>query len=292
MQDNAIPPVISGLGTLAPRYDLILADVWGVVHNGVAAFPAATQALARARSAGATVILISNAPRPGAVVERQIAGYGVPAGCFDTVVASGDVAREELAQRPGARVHHLGPTRDLPNYEGLDLKLVSLEEAEVVVCTGLVDDTKETPDEYRPALERMRARELLMICANPDMVVERGDKLVWCAGALAKIYADAGGEVHYAGKPHAPIYDLTFKRAAELRGETVARDRALAIGDGLHTDLAGAAGQGIDCLFVAGGIHAADFGLSGGAALDTAKLVRMFADAHVRPIGIMPRLSW
>ena len=292
MQDNAIPPVISGLGSLAPRYDLILADVWGVVHNGVAAFPAATDALARARAAGATVILVSNAPRPGAVVARQIAGYGVPAGCFDAVVASGDVAREELAQRPGARIYHLGPTRDLPNYEGLDLKLVSLDEAEVVVCTGLIDDTKETPDDYWPVLERMRARGLLMICANPDMVVERGDKRVWCAGALAKIYADAGGAVHYAGKPHASIYDLTFKRAAELRGEAVPRERALAIGDGLHTDLAGAAGQGIDCLFVAGGIHAADFGFSTDAALDPAKLARVFADAHVRPIGIMPRLSW
>jgi HAD superfamily hydrolase (TIGR01459 family) len=292
MKQNGIPPVISGLGALAPRYDLILADVWGVVHNGVAAFPAATEALARARAAGATVILVSNAPRPGAVVERQIAGYGVPAGSFDAVVASGDVAREELAQRPGARVHHLGPTRDLPNYEGLDLKLVSAEEADVVVCTGLVDDTKETPDDYRAVLERMRARGLVMICANPDMVVERGDKLVWCAGALAKIYSDAGGEVRYAGKPHAPIYDLTFKRAAELRGEAVPHDRALAIGDGLHTDLAGASAQGIDCLFVAGGIHAADFGLSAGAAIDPAKLARVFADAHVRPVGIMPRLSW
>jgi HAD superfamily hydrolase (TIGR01459 family) len=292
MQDKSMPSVVSGLGSLAPRYDLILADVWGVVHNGVAAFPAATDALARARAAGLTVILVSNAPRPGAVVERQIAGYGVPAGCFDAIVASGDVAREELAQRPGVRVHHLGPTRDLPNYEGLDLELVSLEEAELVVCTGLIHDDKETPDDYRVVLRRALACGLLMICANPDIVVERGDKLVWCAGALAKIYADAGGEVHYAGKPHAPIYDLTFKRAAELRGEAVPHARTLAIGDGLHTDLAGASAQGIDCLFVAGGIHAADFGLSPGVALDPAKLAPVFAGAHVRPVGIMARLSW
>jgi HAD superfamily hydrolase (TIGR01459 family) len=292
MQDNTVPPIISGLGALASRYDLILADVWGVVHNGIAAFPAATEALARARAAGATVILVSNAPRPGAVVARQIAGFGVPADCFDAVIASGDVAREELKQRPGARVHHLGPTRDLPNYEGLDLTLVGLEEAELFVCTGLIDDNNETPDIYQPVLARARARGLLMICANPDIVVERGDKLIWCAGALAKVYADMGGEVHYAGKPHAPIYDLTFKRAAELRGEAIVHDRALAIGDGLHTDLAGAAAQGVDCLFVAGGIHAADFGLSPDAAIDPTKLARMFAGAPVRPVAIISRLSW
>jgi HAD superfamily hydrolase (TIGR01459 family) len=292
MQHSRTPPLLGGLHTLAPRYDVILADVWGVVHNGVAAFPAAVEALTRARAGGATVILISNAPRPGAVVASQVAGYGVPADCFDTVVASGDVARDELARRPGMHVYHLGPARDMPNYDGLDVKLVELDESELVMCTGLVDDDHETPEDYRALLARARARGLAMICANPDVVVERGDKLVWCAGALANIYAEAGGAVLYAGKPHAAIYDLSFRRAAELRGRPVERARVLAIGDGLHTDLAGAAAQEIDCLFVAGGIHAADFGIEGDAGLDPARLADVFADAHVSPVGIMRRLAW
>jgi HAD superfamily hydrolase (TIGR01459 family) len=286
------PPVLSGIAPLVPEYDLLLCDVWGVVHNGRTAYPDAVDALHRARAAGATVILITNAPRPGAVIERQIAGYAVPRSCYDTIVASGDVAREKLKRWPGAKLFHLGPERDRPNYEGLDLNLVGFEEAEIVVCTGLFDDTVETPDDYADLLARIRARGLPFICANPDIVVERGDKLIWCAGALAQAFEKLGGRAIYAGKPHAPIYDLSLARAAEIRGSAVARERVLAIGDGVRTDIAGAVSQGFDSIFVAGGIHAAELELDGSGEHDSSAAARMFAEAGALPLAIIRRLAW
>jgi HAD superfamily hydrolase (TIGR01459 family) len=288
MLHAAAPPILEGIAPLVPRYDLLLCDVWGVVHNGRRAHPSAVDALTRARAAGATIVLITNAPRPGAVIEQQIVQYAVPRGCYDTIVASGDVTRDELRRRPGVKLFHLGPDRDLPNYEALDLKLVDLHTAEIVVCTGLFDDTVETPDDYRDMLACIRERQLLMICANPDIVVERGDHLIWCAGALAQAYEEIGGEVIYAGKPYAPIYDLALARAGKLRGKPVARDRVLAIGDGVRTDLVGAVRQGIDCLFVAAGIHAAELDIDGanGPKAD------IFARAGAWPAALIRRLVW
>jgi len=288
----AVPPVVTALAPYASRYDVFLCDVWGVVHNGVAAFPAANDALTRARAAGVTVIMVSNAPRPGTVVKKQIARYGVPDTAYDDAVASGDVARDELMARPGARVFHIGADRDLPNYEGLDVTLVDLEAADLVVCTGPFDDETETPDDYRELMARIKARGLTLICANPDIVVERGDKLIWCAGALAAIYDEIGGKTIYAGKPHAPIYRLSLARAAALRSMEVPLARVLAIGDGLRTDLAGAARQKIDCLFITRGIHAADLGLGENGAMDREKLTRAFAEVGAAPIAIMHELSW
>ncbi len=287
-----LPPVVAALAPFASRYDLFLCDVWGVVHNGIAAFPAANDALTRARAAGVTVIMISNAPRPGEVVKKQIARYGVPASAYDDVISSGDVTREELMARPGARVFHLGAERDLPNYEGLDVTLVDLESADLVVCTGPFHDDTETPDDYRELLARIKARDLPLICANPDIVVERGDRLIWCAGALAAIYDELGGKTIYAGKPYAPIYTMCLARAAGLRGREVPRSRVLAIGDGLKTDLLGAARQEIDCLFVTRGIHAADFGLDENGGMDRDKLERAFAEAGAAPAAIMRELIW
>jgi HAD superfamily hydrolase (TIGR01459 family) len=288
MLPAAAPPVLDGIAPLVPRYDLFLCDVWGVVHNGKAAYPEAVDALERARAAGVTVVLISNAPRPGAVIEQQIANYAVPRSCYDTVVGSGDVARDELRRRPGAKLFHLGPQRDLPNYQGLDLELVDLEQAELVVCTGLFDDTTETPDDYRDMLAGICRRGLPFICANPDIVVERGDKLIWCAGALAEAYEKMGGKAIYAGKPYAAIYDLALARTAEFRGRAVAADRVLAIGDGVRTDLTGAVRHGFDCLFVAGGIHAAELDLDGANAPDAS----VFAEAGAWPAAIIRRLVW
>jgi HAD superfamily hydrolase (TIGR01459 family) len=288
MLHTAAPPVLDGIAPLIPHYDLLLCDVWGVVHNGRTAHPDAVDALTRARAAGTTIILITNAPRPGAVIEQQIAQYAVPGGCYDAIVASGDVTRDELRRHPGIKLFHLGPERDLPNYEALDLKLVELENAEMVVCTGFFDDTVETPDDYRDMLAHIRERKLVMICANPDIVVERGDQLVWCAGALAQAYEGIGGVVIYAGKPYAPIYDLALARASELRRKPVARDRVLAIGDGVRTDLAGAVRQGIDCLFVADGIHAAELNLDSGNEPDAT----VFAEAGAWPAAIIRRLAW
>ncbi len=291
MIQDAVPPLIAGLASIASRYELILCDVWGVVHNGAAAFPEAVTALQRVRAQGATVILISNAPRPGSVIREQLEGMGVPGGAYDTIIASGDVTREELAKRRGVRLYHLGPERDHPNYDGLDVKLVPLEQAELVVCTGLFDDNKETPDDYREMLGRMRERGLPMICANPDIVVERGDRLIWCAGALAERYAALGGEVVYAGKPYAPVYKSALAQAARIRGSAVGRERVLAIGDGARTDLLGAVTQGFDTLFVFGGIHAVEV-LDERGELDPPRLAHLFAEAGAWPAAVIRRLAW
>jgi HAD superfamily hydrolase (TIGR01459 family) len=288
----APPPVLNGIAFLVPNYDLFLCDVWGVVHNGETAYPDAVDALRRARAAGVTVLLITNAPRPGAVIERQIEHYSVPRDCYDTIVASGDVARDELRRRPGAKVFHLGPERDLPNYEGLDLSLVDFDEAEIVVCTGFFNDDAETPEDYAGMLAEIRQRGLPFICANPDIVVERGNRLIWCAGALARDFEKLGGKVIYAGKPHAPIYDLALERAKEIRGAAVARPRVLAIGDGVRTDLKGAVLQGFDCVFVASGIHAAELDLSAGGSPDAEASASIFAEAGAGPKALIWRLSW
>ncbi len=287
----APPPVLTGISSLVPNYDLFLCDVWGVVHNGETAYPAAVDALRRARAAGITVLLITNAPRPGSVIERQIVQFSVPRDCYDTIVASGDVARDELRRRPGAKVFHLGPERDMPNYEGLDLSLVDFDQADVVVCTGFFNDDVETPADYADTLAEIYRRGLPFICANPDIVVERGDRMIWCAGALAREYENLGGKVIYAGKPHAPIYDLALETTSEIRGP-VARPRVLAIGDGVRTDLKGAVLQGFDCLFVAAGIHAAELDLSAGGSPDAEASARVFAEAGGPPKALIWRLSW
>lgn len=282
----AIPPVLEGFGSIASNYKLLLSDVWGVVHNGVAAYPAACEALKTARRNGATVILISNAPRPGAIVAKQIARWGVPADCYDTIVASGDVARTELEARPEAKLFHLGPARDLPNYDGLPNKLVGEDECDIAVVTGPFNDEVEVAEDYRAMFEKFMQRDVLMLCANPDLVVERGDKLIVCAGALAQLYETMGGKAIYAGKPYAPIYDQVVAEAEKLRGAKIKKEEMLAIGDGARTDLRGAALQGIDCLFITGGIHAGDFSEKKNRAGE------IFAEQAAWPIGMMHRLSW
>lgn len=286
-----LPPAVHGLGSVISRYDLILCDLWGVMHNGVHAIPGSNEACSQARAAGATVIMISNAPRPGPVVAEQIEGYGVLRGSYDDVIASGDVTRDELIQRPGARVFHLGPKRDLPNYEGLNLTLVDFDNADLIVCTGPFNDETDKPDDYRELLARAKARGLTLICANPDIVVERGHRLVWCAGALAAVYDELGGETIYAGKPYLQIYCMALARAQELRGKPVEAKRVLAVGDGLRTDIRGGAGQGFDTLFIARGIHAADFTRDDGAH-DSEQLLNAFKEAGATPTAIMREFVW
>jgi HAD superfamily hydrolase (TIGR01459 family) len=288
---SALPPFTSHFAALAPGYDVVLSDVWGVVHNGVAATPEACDALARFRAAGGTVVLITNAPRPGDVVARlTLDRLGVPRAAYDGIVSSGDVTHALIAARAGERVLHIGPERDLPIFSGLDAPIAPLEDADYAVCSGLADDTVETPQDYRGLIERMRARALPMICANPDVVVERGDKLVYCAGAIADLYAAIGGEVIYAGKPYRPIYDQAMAIARAARGKPVEHHRVLAIGDSVRTDLKGAAAFDLDCLFVTAGIHAEELG--GRDSPDTAALAGMFAEAEVVPKAVMRRLAW
>ncbi len=284
------PPLTPHFATLASDYDVLLCDVWGVVHNGVIATTESCDALIRYRSRGGTVVLITNAPRPGEVVMQFIDRLQVPRAAYDGIVSSGDVTRAVVARRTGQRVFHLGPERDLPTYEGLDVEVVPVERADFVVCSGLFDDTKETPEDYDPLIDAMRARALFMVCANPDIVVERGEHLVYCAGAIADRYAAAGGEVLYAGKPHRPIYDQALARAQAIRGRKVEPARVLAIGDSVRTDLMGAAAFGVDCLFVTAGIHAEELG--GREQPDAVALGGIFAAAGVYPKAVTRRLAW
>ena len=279
--------------TLAPDYDAVLSDVWGVIHNGVAAFPEACAALARFRDGGGTVVLISNAPRPGAQVTGLLDHLHVPHSAYDGIVTSGDVTRAMVEKRPGESVFLIGPERDHTIFTGLDAPFSSAEDAQYVICTGLFDDEVETPDDYRDLLAQLRARGLFMICANPDIVVERGDRLIYCAGALADAYAALGGEVYYAGKPHRPLYDMALAETERARGARAlsgAAKRVLAIGDSVRTDLKGAHDLGVDCLFVTAGIHAEELGHREDP--DLATLGRMFATAGQTPKAVTRRLVW
>jgi HAD superfamily hydrolase (TIGR01459 family) len=286
----ASPPITRHFASLAHGYDVVLSDVWGVVHNGIAATPEACDALTRFREGGGTVVLITNAPRPGANVRMILDRLAVPHSAYDAIVSSGDVAHALIAARAGERVFHIGPARDLPMFDGLEAPVAELEQADYVVCSGLFDDTVETPQDYQPLIERMRRRALPMICANPDVVVERGETLVYCAGAIADLYAAAGGEVIYAGKPYRPIYEQALAVAEAARGRPVERRRLLAIGDSVRTDLMGAAALGIDSLFVTAGIHAEELGER--HAPDTLALSNIFAAAGVVPTAVMRHLTW
>ncbi len=284
-------PLIERFAPLARGYDVLFCDVWGVVHNGVAAFAEACAALTRFRETGGTAILITNAPRPDAAVMRILDRLAVPRTAYDAIVSSGDVTRGIVAARLNDSVFHLGPQRDLPIFAGLDVRFARLDEADYVVCSGLFDDTTETPESYRDMLAAMRNRSLFMVCANPDIVVERGEALVYCAGALADAYAALGGDVLYCGKPHAPIYQAALAKAASLRGGTPPPlDRVLAIGDSVRTDLAGAASFGLDCLFVTSALHAEQYGSR--EAPDVDALNAMFRAANVAPKAIIRGLTW
>ena len=282
---------IERFGPLALDYDVLLCDVWGVVHNGLAAFPAACEALMRFRAGGGTTILITNAPRSGEAVARILDRLKVPREAYDAITSSGDVTRGIVKARLPESVFHLGPERDLSIFAGLDVRFAPAETADYVVCSGLFDDTTETPESYRDLLTALHARSLLMVCANPDIVVERGDTLVYCAGALADAYAARGGKVLYCGKPHAPIYELALATAAARRGGKTQRpQRVLAVGDSVRTDLKGAAALGLDCMFITSGIHAEENGSR--EAPDLAALNAMFAAAGVAPRGVMRELVW
>src|SRR6516165_10652014 len=276
---------------LSNRYDLLLCDVWGVVHNGVAATPEACDALRRFRKRGGSVVLITNAPRPGDVVARfTLDRLGVPRAAYDGIVSSGDVTHALIAARKGLRVFHIGPKRDVAIFDGLDAPMADVTTADYVVCSGLTDDTVEAPQDYHRVIEQMRMRALPMICANPDIVVERGEQLVYCAGAIADLYAAAGGSVIYAGKPYRPIYEEALRIAQGAHRRMPALERVLAIGDSVRTDLKGAAAFGIDCLFVTAGIHAEELG--GRESPDAAALAEIFAAAGLFPKMVMRRLAW
>ena len=286
----ALPPLIPHFSTLAPDYDVLLCDVWGVVHNGVEAFPHSCDALMRMRARGGTVVLITNSPRPSDQVGRQLERLHVPRETYDAIVSSGDVTRGVIEGRRSETLYHLGPERDRSVFGGLTVRFAPLASADYVVCTGLEDDEVETPDDYRERLELMLKRRLFMVCGNPDVVVERGPRLVYCAGALADLYVTMGGAVLYAGKPYRPIYEMALKKAEAATGRSVALKRVLALGDSVRTDLKGAHELGVDFLFVTAGIHAEELG--GRERPDAAALQGVFAAAGQVPKAMMRQLVW
>ncbi len=280
---------ISGLGALAGRYKGLLCDVWGVLHNGVAVYDEAMNALTQFRKQGGNVVMITNSPRPRDGVLAQLYGLGVDEETFDDIVTSGDVTRVLIAQAEQP-VFHLGPERDLPLFDGLDVELSDLSQAKAIVCTGLFDDESETPEDYREQLSTAVARSVPFICANPDLVVERGDRLIWCAGALARLYEELGGKTQLAGKPHKPIYDLAEKQLVTAAGGTLSRSQIICIGDGMPTDVAGAQLNGFDLLYIAAGIHAGDYSDKNG--LDEAALQAFLKSQGATPAAWMPHLAW
>lgn len=286
------PPVLSHAGPLLARYDAVFCDVWGVVHNGFKAYGAACSALAKFRASGGTVILLTNAPVPERRVAEMLALRRVPTEAWDGIVSSGAIALDHLAEAGYERVYAIGPQdRDAAFFAGSTARLVRLDQAQAIVATGLDDDRTQTAEDYRPQLTEALARKLPFVCANPDLVVDVGGTLYLCAGAIADLYAHMGGEVFWAGKPHASAYAAAFARVAELRGKPVAADKVLVIGDALRTDLKGAQDTGLDALFIAGGIHRDDAVESG--AIDPTKLVRLFSTPDAPPaLGAMLELSW
>ncbi len=282
-----MPRSIPALSALYADYDIVLCDVWGVLHNGVAAFPAARQALKDARAAGKTVILLTNSPRLSPAVVKQLAVLEVYDESYDAIVTSGDVTKTLVAEGP-RKLFHLGPKRDTGLIDGTGAALVGEGEAEGILCTGFFDDETETPEDYRAMLVGFQQRAAPLICANPDLVVTRGDRLIPCAGALAALYEELGGETRIAGKPHTPIYEAAMATARSLVGE-VDKTRVLAIGDGMPTDVKGALDYGLDLLFIAEGIHAGDYTVDG--KVDEASLNRFLTERNAEPKYWMPDLA-
>lgn len=246
---------IESVDEIAERYDAVLCDVWGVIHNGRQAYPAACAALQRLKRAGKHVILITNVPKPRGPIPGQLDRAGVPRDAWDAIVTSGDAIRAELAQRAPGPMFKIGPDDyDRTLWEGLGLAQAPLSEAAFFAISGLNRDD-ETPEDYADVLREAKARDLDFICANPDIVVQHGNRMIWCAGAIARDYETIGGKVIMAGKPFPPIYDLARKELAAIARREIEPSRILCIGDGVVTDIAGANAQGLDSLFIAAGIH-------------------------------------
>jgi HAD superfamily hydrolase (TIGR01459 family) len=278
-----LPQILSSLSEIACDYDALVCDVWGVLHNGHTGNQDAVAALREFRRSRGRVVLLSNAPRPKRDVETMFKRFDIPPDCYDEIVTSGIAARIDLEKRSKAkrlRMFHLGPERDRGIFEGLNIEPAEIESADIVLNSGLFDDDVETPDDYKDRFAAMNARDLLMLCANPDWVVQRGGKLIWCAGALADAYEKIGGPVIYYGKPKPEIYDL-------VRASAPGAKRMLAIGDGMHTDIKGANVAGLDALFIADGIHGEDV-----ADMSPGHLNELFAKAGVHARAAMRTLVW
>lgn len=278
-------PILSSIAGLAPTSEAWIVDIWGVMHNGARAHQAAVDACSRFRAAGGTVVLLSNAPRPFAAVVPHMTSLGVDPRAYDGGVTSGDATRDMIRAWQGKALLHVGPERDKGLFDGFDVRLSSPDTAQVVVCSGLYDDTRETPADYAGLFTRLIAGGVPMVCANPDIMVERGHQLIYCAGALAADYEARGGQVTYAGKPHAPIYERTLAEIARIRGGPIAKENILCIGDGVETDLKGAHVAGLRSVFIASPIFVPD-------GLDADVLAKLFSATPFTPVAALPALAW
>lgn len=294
MEQLVIPhiPFLTGLEVISDRYRAVLCDLWGVVHNGVAPYDTAVLALMRYREMGGIVLLLSNAPRPGPIIHLHLLELGIPDEAYDQIVTSGDLVQAHLmGLGPGGVCYHMGPERDLPLFDGLDLNLVPMDDADFIVCSGLMDDEAETPDDYREDFEAGLARDLTMICANPDRQVVRGNKTIYCGGALAAAYEEMGGRVVWFGKPYPKTYEAVSGILEDMTGEVLAGTSILAIGDGLNTDIPGARDAGIDSLLITGGLHSGDFG-SDPEDPELEKVQTVCKTRDLAPVGFQARLIW
>ena len=279
--------IVNALSDISAQYDALFVDLWGCVHNGVRAFDAANKALIEYRAGGGIVVLVTNSPRPRAQVEQQLADFGVARDAWDSIASSGDSARSALfLGAVGQKIYFIGTDAELPFFEPLKLiddpiqiSHVPIEEAEGIVCTGL-PTADGTPDDVRGPLLYAKQKGLKLLCANPDIIVDRGDKREWCAGAVAQAYSEMGGTSLYFGKPHAPIYDLARRRLSAIR-PNISDDRILAIGDGITTDIQGAIGEGIDSLFITGGLAAKETATA--TQPDPEKLSQYVAEKQLDP---------
>jgi HAD superfamily hydrolase (TIGR01459 family) len=302
-----VTQILESIDAIAGKYDAVLCDVWGVVHNGRTPYAGAIAALQRLRAAGKTVVLLTNVPKPRWSIPPQLDRIGAPRDAWDVIVTSGDAIRAELAARAPGPMFKIGPgDYDKPLWEGLGLVETTLADARFIGISGLNRDD-ETPADYAAILREGKARDLELLCANPDIVVQFGDKLIWCAGAVARDYEAMGGRVVMAGKPYPPIYELAYKELLDRRrlagkistDQTVVpartpavqidKSRILAIGDGLPTDIAGANAQGLDCIFIASGMHGEALWTNG--ALDPTKVEQALNEAGVRPTYAMQALN-
>jgi HAD superfamily hydrolase (TIGR01459 family) len=293
-----MPQILTSFAEIAPKYRALFCDLWGCVHDGVKPFPAAVAALQAFRAQGGVVILVSNAPRPKPSVLQQLDRIGVPRDAYDEVITSGDATQYAyLSGAVGTRVHHIGPMpKDQAFFDEFadpalakmaaanPIERVPLDQATGIICTGPNAEFDETPDDYRPAFLYAKTNGLKMLCANPDIVVDFGDKRIYCAGALAQLYEEMGGEVLYFGKPHPPIYDLARRRLTALAGETLDAD-ILCVGDGISTDVLGAMQENLDSLFLTEGLCAGQFGPADN--LDAASLDAWLATEQRNPTYVM-----
>lgn len=282
--------ILSRLAEISHDYDALFVDLWGCYHNGVRPYPAAVDALREYRQRGGRVILLTNAPRPAPYVKDFLDRMGAPADSYDGIMSSGGACQRAVASGAyGHAFHYVGPDRDQHMLADVGLEDHPVEEADALVCTGLEDDTVDPRVSHLDMVDAWLERNLPMLCANPDIVVDRGEQRLWCAGALARMYEQAGGKVIWFGKPHAPTYDQTFSLLNEVAGAEVGREKVLAIGDGINTDVKGGLGYGLDTVFITGGLAAAELGPDPDRP-EPGKLDAFLAEAGLAPPFAMGRL--